>query len=299
MVTHNNRDDIAPCLDSLAKNRSACTLHICLIDNASTDGTQNHIREIAQRQPFDTFVEPIFNDKNAGFTHAVNQGLAQARSSAADYILFLNPDVVLPANAIRSLLPLFAEHDAGVVAPQLINEDGSLQPSCRRFPRHRDVLFAMTGLAACFRRSAFWNGWKMGDFDHKTSRAVDQPQGAFLLAKRQVVDEIGDWDQGFPMFFSDVDWCLRAKCAGNHIWFSAEVRVLHHRGRSVKARRAQMILSSHRSFIRYFYKHFRGWRWALANALIAVLLVFSGMARYIAAQMVAIFKKSDERIGKK
>lgn len=266
-------------------------MHVCVIDNASQDGTQEQIQNYLQSPKPDLVLEPILNSKNVGFTKSVNQGLALARNSHAEYILFLNPDIVLPGDALLSLVPLFEARSVDVIAPQLAYEDGSVQPSCRRFPHHRDVLFNVAGLAALFPESAFWNGWKMGDFDHKSSREVDQPQGAFLLARAQVAFEIGKWDEAFPMFFSDVDWCLRVKQAGYRTWFAAETQVLHHQGRSVHAARPQMILSSHRSFIRYFYRHFRGWQWIAPNALTAVLLVFSGAARYIAAQIFSMMRK--------
>ena len=128
-------------------------------------------------------------------------------------MLFLNPDTILPPNCLTALLPaLYADPGTGVVAPQLRfppASSGFIQPSCRRFPTYWDLFCAFTGLTMLFPRSRFFNGWKMGDFDHRSPREVDQPQGACLLARPEVATQLGAWDERFPLFFSDVDWCRR------------------------------------------------------------------------------------------
>ncbi|RMF58121.1 MAG: glycosyltransferase family 2 protein, partial [Calditrichaeota bacterium] len=209
-----------------------------------------------------------------GFTRALNQGLARSRG---EYILVLNPDTVLQPGCLTVLLGVLAERErVGVVAPQLLNPDGTVQPSCRRFPRYRDVLFEASGLSRAFSGSRVFNGWKMGDFDHTTGRGVDQPQGACLLFHRSVLTKVGLWDEGFPMFFSDVDWCRRVKHQGYEIWFEPTARVVHLQGRSIFQHRPRMIWSSHCSFYRYF-KKYDGI--SPANVLVGAVLFFSAIVR--------------------
>lgn len=284
IVTYNSGGDILPCLQALCRATPAKTAQLIIVDNASTDDTRHQLEHFRQSAGAHfAAINLIENRQNRGFTTALNQGL---RSARAPYLLLLNPDTVLSAAALPRLrTSLQRQGGAGVIAPQLRNSDGSVQPSCRRFPTHLDVLWITTGLAALFPRSRRFNRWKMGDFDHRQSRDVDQPQGACLFTSREIVERIGHWDEAFPMFFSDVDWCYRVRQAGYRIWFDADISVLHHQGRSVFQRRPAMILSSHRSFITYFLKHFRGFRWLLPNIFVIFLLSIGAAARFVLATL--------------
>lgn len=280
-MAYNNAGEIAACLQSLPPAAPHARLHVTVIDNASTDNTRIELQRLQQEMaavwPDRIALEVIGNAHNAGFTAAVNQGLARV---AADDVLFLNPDTVLPPDSLDQLCRLLApEQGVGCVAPQLRYPDGTVQPSCRRFPTHRDVFFAMLGLNTLFPRSRLFNGWKMGDFDHRQRRFVEQPQGACLLTTARVAREVGHWDDRFRMFFSDVDWCRRLRERGYQILFVPEIRVMHRQGSSIYKSRLKMIFSSHRSFILYFLKYYRGWRWLLPNFTVIALLVAGAPVR--------------------
>lgn len=290
IVTHNNDDDILPCLQALGQSTTARQCEIIVIDNASTDSTKKSLSAFQHSIPSFAEFHIILNDTNKGFTAALNQGL---RNAKAPYILFLNPDTLIPPEGLANLV-IFLQNDLsiGIVAPQLKNSNGSVQNSCRRFPRHRDVIFTVFGLAAIFKRSNYLNGWRMGDFNHKYERFVDQPQGACLLTKKEVIKKVGEWDEQFPMFFSDVDWCRRVIGAGYRIFYTPKVHIIHHQGKSVLPNRAAMVLSSHHSFFRYFLKYYRGWKWWIPNFVISCLLVLSGLARFIVISIWKNFAKS-------
>lgn len=278
-MTYNNRHDIDRCLDSLPTADPAARLQVIVVDNASTDGTRERLHAWMGHHPGLADLKVIFNEHNLGFTRAINQALAHAR--AAD-ILFLNPDTELPPHSLQDLRTrLHSEKRACILAPQFRNADGSVQSSCRRFPRHRDVWFSMLGLGRLFRRSRLFNGWKMGDFDHCHERIVEQAAGAFLLTTLQVVQKIGPWDESYPMFFSDVDWCQRARDLGIPVLFVPSVFVYHRQGGSVEQERPEMILSSHRSFIRYFWRTYTGPAYFLPNLLVSLALIFAAPLRYL------------------
>lgn len=264
-----------------------------MIDNASTDDTCERVHRFATQHRLQDRLYCHRNPKNVGFTAALNQAISRA---SAPFVLILNPDTVLPPNALPSLTSILEQHpEVGALAPQLRYTDGRIQPSCRRFPRHRDVYFSIFGLDRLFLRSGFFNRWKMGDFDHDQIRDVEQPQGACLLTRRDVITTIGLWDERYPMFFSDVDWCRRVWAAGYRILFTPEVVVMHHRGKSVRAERPAMILSSHRSFIRYFWLSYPGLRWLPANFGITLLLIATGLLRYAWAHAVSTFSPAKMR----
>jgi len=279
IVSYNNEAEIEHCLSSLIQATNHLSAQIILIDNYSHDQTVHRIQTMCYN------IMLIQNKKNIGFTKAVNQGL---KRSHGKFILLLNPDTELPVDIFTKLFPMF-EQDApiGIIAPQFLNSDKSIQPSCRRLPRQRDVFFHALGLNRVFPRSKFFNGWKMGDFDHQSERFVEQPQGAFLLTTRQAFSDVGLLDEQFPMFFSDVDWCHRYKCNGWKILFTPSVQIIHAKGSSVYKNRIPLIWSSHLSFYRYFKKYDITGRYPLVNLATGFLLIILACARTV----YALFKK--------
>lgn len=306
LVTYQSAAHIGACLASLplAEPRRRLTIH--LIDNASTDNTMEIAAQAVRELPVPRVTAHVLrNHSNVGFTAALNQGLALCPLEAP--VLFLNPDTVFPPASLARLLTELYEHDhVGVIAPQLhyLNaspqsaitapytfSDATIQPSCRRFPRYADLFFEFTGLSRAFPASPRCNRWKMGDFDHRRSRAVDQPQGACLLVRPQVVQAIGRWDERFPLFFSDVDWCRRVWQAGWRIRFTAEVKVFHALGASVKQVRPSALWSSHLSFWRYFWKYRRSRLEAAWLVLLAPLFLLTAALRIAGHALAAPFRR--------
>ena len=211
------------------------------------------------------------NEKNEGFTKAVNQGIEIAGGA---YIFILNPDTQLTEGSVGRLMKkISSDNTIGLVAPQLCFPNGGVQYSCRRFPTFWNVLTEMTRLSQIFHRSKLLNGWKMGDFDHKMERDVDQPAGAALMVKKDLLNGLGGLDERFPMFFSDVDLCKRIKDMGKKIVFCPDAVIIHKGGSTVLGRRPALIASSHLSLIRYFLKHHRGIMDVIPNLLITFLLL--------------------------
>ena len=247
IVTWNSQDYIRPCLDSLFSQDQ--DLEIIVIDNGSRDSTINALREYGNR------ITVIENQRNLGFARAVNQGLKLA---AVDFILLLNPDTVLTPGALQIMTGFLAEHpQVWALGPQLLNLDGSIQRSCRQFPDGRIMFYEFTGLSRVFPKSKTFGRWRMGYFDHQTPAQVDQPMGACLVVKREVLDKVGLLDEeNFPMFFNEVDWCLRISRAGGQLYFLPQAKVYHHHGASTRRVKRAMIISSHQSMNGYFSKHY-------------------------------------------
>lgn len=281
LVTFENEADIGACLSSLKSNIGPLEVEVIVVDNASTDGTGRALDEwIGQGVGEGGFrMQRLRNSENLGYTRAMNQALRRAHGKK---ILLLNPDTRIEPGSLQVLAAYLDAHpDVGVVAPQLLNADGTVQPSCRRFPRRRDLLIELTGLPRLFPRSPRWGRWKMADFDHDEQRDVDQPQGACLMTRAEVLEGVGLLDERFPMFFSDVDWCRRVWQAGWRIVFVPEAKVVHRKGASVYRHRASMIWSSHRSFYDYWCKY------ASVRPRDRLLNMLLGAALWLAAVMRA------------
>lgn len=246
IVTWNSENEIGNCLSSIFSEVS-CSFEAIVVDNASSDSTLEIIKNFPE-------VKLIANSENLKFARGTNQGLEIAQGK---FKMLLNPDTILTQNSIEKLID-FLEKNAkiGAIAPKLLNLDGSIQPSCRRFPTFRTLFFEMFFLSRIFPKSNFFSSYKMPDFSHNETCEVDQPQGAALLIKGQVLEEVGFLDENFPMFFNDVDFCFRIKKAGWKIYFLAESEVLHIKGASVYRVRKEMIKALHESFFDYLKKHY-------------------------------------------
>ncbi len=223
---------------------------VVVVDNASGDGTVELVQE-----KFPT-VHLLANDCNVSFAAGNNQAF---RVTSAPFVLLLNPDTEVEPGAVRRLLGVMQE-DAriGAVAPQLILPDGSVQSSVRGFPDPASVTFEALGLARLFPRSAVANRYRLRDWDHATRRDVDQPMASALLLRRAALEEVGLFDEQFPLYFNDVDLCYRLREAGWRIVFEPAAKVRHHHGQSTSQVRVGAILESHRSLIRFYRKHYRG-----------------------------------------
>lgn len=240
-------------LSTLKRDIEGIDAEVFVVDNASADGSAEMVRS---RHPW---VRLIANDSNLGFAAANNQAL---KLCTGEYILLLNPDTEVIQGAIPALIAfLEREPRAGVVAPQLINSDGSIQRSCRAFPTFLAMLYELMGLSKMFPEHPAFGSYKMLDFNHDELRPVDQPEGACLLLRSRVIEEVGTLDEGFFMLFEEVDWCYRIKQAGWEIWFYPAAKVVHHYGQSIKQVKARMILSSHRGLYRFWSKHYARGRW--------------------------------------
>lgn len=249
IVSWNSEHFIAPCLRSIFERSAGLAIEVILIDNASTDGTVAAARSVSHDLVL------ITNKVNRGFAAGTNQGLSRAEGR---FVLLLNPDVVILDGALEKMVGFFAERpDAGALGPQLLNPDGSVQPSCREFIGYEALLWEVLGLSKLFPRHPRFGRWRMGHFDHHSLREVDQPMASCLLVRREVVEQVGLMDERFPMFLNDVDLCYRIRAAGWKILFYPEAQVIHHLGQSTRLVKRRMIRSSHRSLFHFLCKYRR------------------------------------------
>jgi N-acetylglucosaminyl-diphospho-decaprenol L-rhamnosyltransferase len=237
IVHYNTSSDLARCLESLAAYQPACAHEIVVVDNASVDLQLPSVRE---RFPA---VRWILNAENVGYARGGNQGMAAV---AADYYLLLNPDTVAQPGALDSLLAFADAHPkAGIVGPQLLNEDGSVQDSCRRFYTFVTLLLRRTFLGRIFRHSRSIDRHLMRDFDHRSAQPVDWVLGGCLLVRRAAMERTGPMDERFFLYFEDVDWCFRMWQAGWEVLYTPAARFIHrHRRESARG-------ALHRSFWRH------------------------------------------------
>jgi N-acetylglucosaminyl-diphospho-decaprenol L-rhamnosyltransferase len=227
IVHYNSSADLDRCLESIVACAPRQEHQVIIVDNASRD---DGLETVHRRYPDFTW---IFSEENTGYSRGCNLGMAQVD---AEYYLILNPDIVVQPGALDSLLEFADAHPrAGMVGPQLLNEDGSVQASCRRFYTFTTLLMRRTLLGKIFPNSESVRLHLMKDFDHRSSRPVDWVLGGCLLVRRTAMDRTGPMDERFFLYFEDVDWCYRMWQAGFEVLYSPDARFMHrHRRESAK-----------------------------------------------------------------
>jgi len=273
IVSWNTKELLARCLERLRQELTELDCEVFVVDNDSPDASAQMVADQHQ------WVHLIANEKNLGFAKANNQAMRLAKG---EDVLLLNPDTEVLPGSIKALLDFLEKRPAvGVVAPQLLNSDGSIQRSCRQFPTFIGMMYELLGLSKLFPAEKKFGEYKMLDWNHDDERQVDQPEGACLLVRGSVIEQVGMLDEGFFMLFEEVDWCYRIKEMGWEIWFTPQAQVIHHYGQSIKQVKARMILSSHRGLYRFWRKHHRGRRWYLDP------IAYGGLMTLAAARILA------------
>jgi GT2 family glycosyltransferase len=281
VVSFNTRDLLRRCLESLYRPGSAvvvsaweaarrpldgdeadpCSFETIVVDQVSLDGSAGMVREEFPQAHL------IHLERNIGFAGGNNLAFAAGR---APYFLLLNSDAIARPGLLAALVE-FAEANprAGLVGPQVLNLDGSLQPSCRRFPTFGAGLFRNTFLGRLFPNNRYTREYLMEDWDHTAPRKVDWLSACCLLARREMIETVGPMDEDYFMYFEDVDWSLRAARSGWEVWYCPAAVVLHEQGRSTDKAVKRMIVRHHRSAYRFFTKHYPNWRRPIQRGLLA------------------------------
>ncbi len=221
IVGHNNKDLITDCIKSIQEDASLKNKEIIVVDNGSTDGSQSAIKKLQKSIPNVTLIE---NKENLGFAKANNQGIKKARG---EYVLLLNSDIIVKKGSLGKLLAFAKKKkDAGVVGPKLLNIDGSLQPSCFRFPTIGNAI------------REYWLGEK-GLFEKyapkgKKASTVDALVGAAFLMTPAVLEKVGVLDEKYFAYFEDIDYCRNAWKKGLKVYYYPGAEIIHYHGATFK-----------------------------------------------------------------
>lgn len=262
IVNWNTRDDLARCLASLVPACSRLATEVVVVDNGSRDGSARLVR---RDYPW---VRLIATGRNLGFARGNNVGLAQATGR---FRLLLNPDTIVHDDALEQLVRYAnANPEVGLLGPMLLNRDGSLQPSCRRFPTVSALLFRNTPLERWLPNNRFARSYLMEEWNHREPREVDWLSGACLLARAELVEALGGLDERYFMYVEDMDLGLLAHRAGWRVVYLPSARVTHAVGRSSDQQPAAMVKAHHRSMYLYVRKHYGVAAALLASPLLAL-----------------------------
>jgi hypothetical protein len=248
IVTWNGRDFTRECLESLARQQGGLETEIIVVDNASSDGTPELIRE---RFPNVRLIE---NAKNEGFAKANNTGI---RLGTGKYVCLINSDVNVPPACLSKMHAYMEGNpDIGVLGPRMIGRSGQVARSYMRFPSVWNYLCHSLALDASFKRWRMFGGSMMTDFDNQRTQEVDVLNGWLLMVRRGALDEVGLLDERFFMYGEDIDWSYRFHKAGWKRVYFAGAEALHYGAGSSASAPIRFYLEMQRANLQLWRKHF-------------------------------------------
>ena len=220
---------------------------VVVVDQESEAG---RAEEVGRKHPRVTFVP---TEHNVGFAAGVNLA---ARASTASHLLFLNPDSVMDDPVIERLERYLVDHPAvGVVGPRVLNQDGTIQASARRFPGVTTALAGRsTWLTRRFPRN-WLSQWNLPARDTAAPMAVDWIAGSCLMTRRSLFDALNGLDESFFLYWEDADFCRRVVDRGWQCVYLPVGSIRHTGGRSTASSPGPAIRAFHASAFRLYEKH--------------------------------------------
>lgn len=246
-------DQIKGCLPTLKAHLGALNWECVVVSNSEydTDG----LEAMRQRLPGARIVA---NDRNRGYAGGVNRGLPEC---GAPFVFVLNPDCRLTDDKVPELIGFLRDNPAvAAVGPKVLDEQGAVQPSCRRFPHPWTFLLVRSALSILPGAGAERRRYLMEDFDHDNQRDVDWLSGGAVLVRKNAIDVVGPMDERFFLYMEDVDWSRRFWQVGFRVTYVPSCVVIHAGQHASIQGGLKSLASRHTRFhlvsmSKYFLKH--------------------------------------------
>jgi GT2 family glycosyltransferase len=250
VISHGAEEMVRRCLQSLEEHPPRGGARITVVDSGSPDSTP----EIVERE-FPNVL--LIRQANIGFSAANNLALRESDASA---VLLLNPDTEIYEGTLDAALArLWSEPRIGMVGVKLVTESGELDHACKRsFPTPLSAVAHFTGIGRSGRGSGVLSQYRATHLGEDEPGEVDAVNGAFMLCRREAIEEVGLLDEGYWLYMEDLDWCHRFWDAGWKVFYEPAGVALHVKGASSGRRRApRQEIAFHRGMAR-FYRRFDG-----------------------------------------
>jgi hypothetical protein len=267
IVTWNTKELTLKCLESIycinEYSPLKDKLEIIVIDNGSSDNTSGVILERFSE------VELIINKANTGYAPACNQGM---RKATGKYVLLLGSDTELMDGSLADCLNFLEETpSAGAAGCKLIYPDGKEQGNCKKFPTLMNGIFTYLSL------DSLNKDYDMAGFDYNETVRVDQIATTYLMARKDVLEKIGYFDEQYRILYNDVDLCQKIYKAGYEIFFVHSATVIHHGSFSTKSAPLKVRKIMYNDVYRYYKNNF---------GFIAVVLIPILFLRFILVSII-------------
>jgi hypothetical protein len=248
IVSYNTKELTLQCLSSVFEQNHVA-YEVIVVDNASIDNSAAAIKKSYPQ------VSVIENNENMGFAYANNQGIKQANGR---YVLLLNSDTVLLSDETFSKMVNFMNDrlDAGIGGCKITKPNGRLDWPCKRsFQTPAIFFYRSLGLDRLFPKHKSFGKYHLTYLDENETHEVDAIAGAFLMIRRETLNNIGLLDDNLFMYSEDMDWCLRAKQKNWKVFYYPKVEIIHYKSSSNKKRSPKMMFWWYYSTWYVYKKH--------------------------------------------
>lgn len=263
IVSYNSLNFLRDCLNSILENPPSLKYEIIVVDNASADGSCELVQKNFPQ------VKLLRNSKNTGFAAANNKAISKTNSK---YILLINSDCKVYKNSLDNLVSFMEKNKkVGIAGPKIINSDGSVQLSCRKFPSIFNAAFH-TILTNIVPNNPFSRKYKLADVNRDTPFEVDWVSGSAMIIRRKALEDTGLIDERYFMYVEDLDLCYRMWQKSWKVYYYPCANILHHIGGSSGNSELKACFRMQRSVFYFFWKNYRkSWKVFLIPLLIIVL----------------------------
>ncbi|CAH0121702.1 N-acetylglucosaminyl-diphospho-decaprenol L-rhamnosyltransferase [Paenibacillus sp. CECT 9249] len=250
IVSYNTCKLTLDCLQSVYASETQYSYEVIVIDNDSKDDS---VRQIEQCYPQARLIR---NEENTGFAKANNQGMEIAQGR---YVLLLNSDTVIQPDTLEIMLSFMdSRPDVGASGCKVILPDGSLDKACKRgFPTPSASFYYAFGFSKLFPNNPRFNQYQLGYLSPDEEYEIDCLVGAFMLVRKETIDEVGMLDETFFMYAEDTDWCYRIKQAGWKNYYYPRTTIMHYKRASSRNEPLRITYEFHRSMVIFYNKHYK------------------------------------------
>ena len=249
IVNYNVVYFLEQCLNSVIAASKKINVEIFVVDNNSVDGSVDLVREKFPE------VKLIANKENTGFSKANNQAIHLAQGN---YILLLNPDTVVEEDTFEKTVNFMNENPkAGGLGIRMIDGKGKFLPESKRgFPSPMVAFFKIFGLSKIFPKSKLFGKYHLGYLSEFETNEVDVLSGAFMLIRKETLDEVGYLDETFFMYGEDIDLSYRIILGGYKNYYFPKTKIIHYKGESTKKSSVNYVFVFYKAMIIFAEKHF-------------------------------------------
>ena len=281
IVNYNVKYFLEQCLRSVEKAIANIDAQVFVVDNNSSDDS------IAYLKPKFPFVKYVANTENVGFAKANNQVL---NDCTGDYILYLNPDTIIPEDCLEKCMAFFESHDdCGALGIKMIDGSGTFLPESKRgFPSPVASFFKLTGLSDIFPKSKLFNQYSLGYLSEFENHEVDVLAGAFMMVKKEIVIKTEGFDEAFFMYGEDIDLSYRIQQLGFNNYYFADSTILHFKGESTKKGSLNYVKMFYSAMNIFVKKHYSGNKARIFTLFIQGAILFRALVSLLKSVVVSI-----------
>ncbi len=256
----NTKELIKQCIESIFDTtpQNEISYEVIVIDNASTDGSAEYLKSISGQ------IVLLENNTNLGYAKACNQGMRIAKGK---YVLLLGSDTIMQTGTLKECVIFLDENPkAGAVACKLLNPDGSIQNSLKRFPKLKNAFYAYLSF------DKMNSDYDMAEFKYDITCEAEQAAATFLMIRKDILEKINYFDESYRILYNDVDLCSRIWSLGYKIFFLHTVSIIHYGSHSTKNADFKLRRIMYSDIYRYYSRNF-GFKAKFLYPILAVRLI--------------------------